>query len=179
MLTMTRACVCAEAEALRVKHRAANDEVRAVEDQIRDMDGKINRDFGPAMRFEPLSRQCIQFTPGGEFSYELCPFVDAKQKDTRNGGSTLIGKWEGFGANGHTEMLFTNGDRVWNAGARTLTVSLSCASENKILGVEEPEVGKYTMRLQTPAACTEEHVAEAKRDADALSLPAEGAHDEL
>ena len=174
-LTLSRACVCAAAEALRDKHRAAEDEVRAVEDQIRDLDGKINRDFGPAMRFEPLSRQCIEFKPGGEFSYELCPFVDAKQKD-KSGGSTSIGKWEGFGKNGHAEMLFTNGQHCWSAGARTLTVSLSCASENKILGVEEPEVCKYTMRLQTPAACTEEHVAEAKRDFDALSVPA---HDEL
>ena len=52
-----------------------------------------------------------------------------------------------------------------------------CAMENKILGVEEPEVCKYAMRLETPAACTEEHVAEAKRDAEALAAPP--AHDEL
>ena len=101
--------------------------------------------------FEPLSRECVEFKPGGEFSYELCPFVDAKQKDS-GGMATSIGKWEGFGEGGHTQMRFTNGQHCWNAGARTLTVALTCGAENKILGVEEPEVCKYAMRFETPAS---------------------------
>jgi hypothetical protein len=231
-------CACAEAEALREKHRKASDEVRDLEGQVRDLESKIGRDYGerrrealthaltlrgagsrpppptdaaarsdaaasaglrlgettrvrrrratcdarcaslarvvagPNMRFEPLSRECVEFKPGGEFSYELCPFVDAKQKD-KNGSPTTVGKWEGFGE-GHATMRFTNGQHCWNAGARELTVILTCAEANKILGVEEPEVCKYAMRFETPAACTEEHVAEAKRDAEALIV-----HDEL
>jgi len=159
---------------VRERHRVASDEVGDVERQIRDLEGKIGRDYGPGMRFEPLSHECIEFKPGGEFSYELCPFVDAKQKD-KAGMATTIGRWEGFGEGGHTTMLFANGQHCWNAGARQLRVELTCAMENKILGVEEPEVCKYAMRLETPAACTEDHVAEAAADVAALAP----VHDEL
>ena len=164
----------AEAEALREKHRNAQSEVTTVEEQIRSLEEKSSKDFGPGMRFERLSRECISFEPGGEFSYELCPFNNARQKD-KNGGSTEIGRWEGF-AEGHAEMRFNNGQHCWNAGARTLKVFLSCAGANKILGVEEPEVCKYTMRLETPAACTEELVQAAQADVDQFSAPT---HDEL
>ena len=175
-----RACVrvrvlCfAEAEALREKHRNAQSEVTTVEEQIRSLEEKSSKDFGPGMRFERLSRECISFEPGGEFSYELCPYNNARQQD-KNGGSTEIGRWEGF-AEGHAEMRFNNGQHCWNAGARTLKVFLSCAGANKILGVEEPEVCKYTMRLETPAACTEELVQAAQADVDQFS---EQTHDEL
>ena len=167
---------CAEAEALRNKYREASDAVSSVETQVKSVDESMSRDYGPGSVFEPLSHECVMFTPGGEFSYELCPYGDAKQKD-KNGGSTTIGKWQGFGEGAHTEMLFDNGQHCWNAGARTLRVSLTCATEHKILGVEEPEVCKYTMRLETPAACTDEHLAEAQRDAAALAPDA--VHDEL
>ena len=170
-----RVCARAEAEALREKHRKASDEVRDVEEQIRELEDKMGRDYGPGMRFEPLATQCVEFKPGGEFSYELCPFNEAKQKD-RNGIGTSIGKWESF-ADDHTTMKFNNGQHCWNAGARTLTVSLTCATENKILGVEEPEVCKYAMRFETPAACTDEHLATAQADLTALSPDA--VHDEL
>ena len=173
---VARSSAIAEAEALRTKHREATDLVSEVEGEIREVEAKMKRDYGPAMRFEPLSRQCIEFKPGGEFSYELCPFVDAKQKDS-SGGSTQIGKWERFSED-HSQMIFENGQYCWNAGARTLTVSLSCATANKILGVEEPEVCKYAMRLETPAACTAEDLEAAEADAKALS-PDGSTHDEL
>ena len=145
-------------------------------DKLREKEEQIGRDFGPGMRFEPLAHECVEFKPGGEFSYELCPFKDAKQKD-KNGGSTNIGTWVGFGEGGYTTMKFGNGQYCWNAGAREMTVTLTCAMENKILGVEEPEVCKYAMRFETPAACTDEHLATAQADLTALSPDA--VHDEL
>merc|ERR1711871_675004 len=140
-----------EAEALRNKFRDAENAVRDVERQISDLEKKLKADYGPGQVFYKLSTECADFKPGGEFSYELCPFDSARQLD-KSGGSTSIGKWEGFGDDG-TTMKFGNGQHCWNAGARTLTVTLTCAAENRILGVEEPEVCKYAMRFETPAAC--------------------------
>ena len=160
---------------MRTKHREASDAVSDVERKIRDLEQKTSTDYGPDGRWLHLQGECIEFKPGGEFSYELCPFNEAKQKD-RNGIGTSIGKWESF-ADDHTTMKFNNGQHCWNAGARTLTVSLTCATENKILGVEEPEVCKYAMRFETPAACTDEHLATAQADLTALSPDA--VHDEL
>ena len=116
----------AEAEALREKHRNAQSEVTTVEEQIRSLEEKSSKDFGPGMRFERLSRECISFEPGGEFSYELCPFNNARQKD-KNGGSTEIGRWEGF-AEGHAEMRFNNGQHCWNAGANATGMQHSCTN---------------------------------------------------
>ena len=150
--------------------------MRDLEMRVEDLEKKSKADYGPNGVFEKLSRECIDFQPGGEFSYELCPFKEAHQKDT-SGSKTLVGRWEGFGEGGdYKTMRFANGQHCWNAGARTLTVALSCGAENKILGVEEPEVCKYAMRFETPAACTEADVAAAQRDLEQLAAPS---HDEL
>jgi len=160
---------------LREKLRTANDEIRTVEDQISDIEKRISTDYGPEMRFEPLSRECFTFKSGGEWDYEICPFKDAKQKSSSGGGSTGIGNWQGF-ERGHTVMMFTNGMSCWNGPMRSLTVTLSCAAEHKVLAVDEPEVCKYAMRFETPVACTKEHAISAQADLQAL---APEAHDEL
>ena len=150
--------------------------MRDLEQKIEGIEKRMSSDYGPGNRFEKLSTQCIDFTPGGEFSYELCPFKHANQKNAQ-GHPTLVGNWEGFGETGdYKTMKFGSGAHCWNAGARTLTVTLSCAKENRILGVEEPEVCKYAMRLETPAACYDEDAAAARADLEALSVPT---HDEL
>jgi len=163
-----------EAEAQREKLRTANSEVRTVEDEISQIEKRLETDYGPGMRFEPLSRECFTFKSGGEWDYEMCPFKDAKQKDS-GGGSTGIGSWEGFD-DGHSVMKFTNGQSCWNGPMRSLTVTMSCAAEHKILAVDEPEVCKYAMRFETPVACTEEHASSAQADLQALQ-PED--HDEL
>jgi protein kinase C substrate 80K-H len=172
-------CTCvAEAEALREKHREATDAVDDVQSKISELEKKLETDYGPGMRFEPLSRECFMFTPGGEWDYELCPFKDAHQKST-TGGSTSIGRWEGFEGDDYSVMKFTNGQHCWNGPSRSLTVTLSCAEQPKILGVDEPEVCSYTMRFETPAACTDAHLAAASADVAALSLDDDVEHDEL
>ena len=129
-------------------------------------------------QFEPLSHECFTFTPGGEWSYELCPYKDAKQKG-KDGGSTSIGSWDGF-EEGHSVMSFTNGQSCWNGPMRSVRVSLSCAAEHRILAVDEPEVCKYTMRFETPAACTAEHATEAQRElAEVMPDSQAETHDEL
>lgn len=76
-------------------------------------------------------------------------------------------------------MSFTNGQSCWNGPMRSLRVSLSCAAEHRILSVDEPEVCKYTMRFETPAACTAEHATEAQRELAELMPDQAQTHDEL
>jgi len=163
-----------EAEALRDKHRAATTEVSEIETKISEVEKRMGVDYGPGMLYEPLSRECFTFNSGGEWDYEFCPFKDAKQKG-KGGGSTGLGSWQGF-EDDYTVMKFTNGQHCWNGPSRSLTVTLTCAAEHKIVAVDEPEVCKYDMRFETPAACTPAHATRAQADLDALS-PA--LHDEL
>ena len=60
---------------MREKFRTANDDVRDVERQITDLEKKAGTDYGPDGRFEAISRECFEWSPGGEFSYEVksCP----------------------------------------------------------------------------------------------------------
>eukprot|EP00965_Chrysotila_dentata_P209505 6185332-Pleurochrysis_carterae.AAC.1 len=58
-----------------------------------------------------------------------------------------------------------SGTPCWNGPVRSLSVSLSCAADNEILSVDEPEVCKYQMVFATPAVCTEEDVAAAAKAA--------------
>ena len=111
-----------EAEALRAQYREAEHKTSQVETQIREIEEKMNRDFGPGGQFEALSEACIDFKPGGEHSYELCPFKNARQMDRSGNTVATLGNWKGFGEGGHTEMLFDGGQHCWNAGARTLKV---------------------------------------------------------
>lgn len=165
----------AEAEALRTKYREATDAASDVQRQITDLEKKVSSDYGPNGRFEPLSRECYTSALGGEWNYEICPFKNAAQKG-QSGGSTGIGNWEGF-ADDYKTLKFTNGQVCWNGPARSLTVSLECGGENRVLSVDEPEVCKYTMRFETPAACTQAQVDTAQADVDALAP--DKAHDEL
>ena len=52
-------------------------------------------------------------------------------------------------------MNFKSGTRCWNGPERSLSVSLLCGREEKILAVSEPEMCTYTMDFATPAACDE------------------------
>mgnify|MGYP007078167982 CR=1 FL=1 len=105
----TDVCVCAvlaEAERLRGVHRSLQGEVTELERKERDFEKDIGADYGPNMAFEALRHQCADFTPeGAPFTYEMCPFKDARQKPT----SVSVGSWVGFGEGGYTEMRFENG----------------------------------------------------------------------
>ena len=173
-----RSRALAEAEAARTAFNEAGDAVREVERQIEELEKKSGTDYGPNMVYERLSRQCFKFEPGGEFSYELCPYKSAKQMNSAGITIADLGNWEGFEDGSDYRVMKLGGGAVcWNGPARSLTVSVACAEADKILGVEEPEVCKYTMRFETPAACTEADVAAAQQDVHALS-PAP-LHDEL
>lgn len=155
-----------EAERLRGVHRSLQGEVTELERKERDFEKDIGADYGPNMAFEALRHQCADFTPeGAPFTYEMCPFKDARQKPT----SVSVGSWVGFGEGGYTEMRFENGTPCWNGPSRSLTVSVECGEENKIISVDEPEVCKYTMRFTTPAACTEAHVEAAAQEVAAFT----------
>jgi len=171
-----------EAERLRKEHREAKDAVRTVEKRQKELNDLLELDFGPDMRFEALRSQCFTLQPGGEWDYEICPFKSAKQKPSASNsghGSTDLGKWDGFGEGGYTEMRFAKGTPCWNGPIRSALVSLQCAAETAVLTVDEPEICKYYLTLGTPAACTAEGLAEARRLAAPPVDEDEVKHDEL
>ena len=54
-----------------------------------------------------------------------------------------------------TATKYAEGDRCWGGQARSSVVMLECAEVDAILRVDEPETCSYTLRVTTPAVCTE------------------------
>ncbi|CAB1098854.1 unnamed protein product [Ectocarpus sp. CCAP 1310/34] len=127
-------------------------------------------DLGEGSRFAALAGKCLDLEEGG-YLYSLCPFKDAKQD------KHSLGRWRGWGTGGrglpgrgrNRVMLFDGGSRCHNK-QRSCEVSVECGPEDALVAAEEIEIGTYHLRLETPLACTEAHVAEAELGLEALGL---------
>ena len=86
------------------------------------------------------------------FSYTVCPFDKSPQKPKHGGGETNLGKWEEWSM-GQREMKFGGGQGCWNGPQRSMTVTVVCGLETRILSVGEPSKCVYTAAMETPAAC--------------------------
>ena len=161
-LTRPSPVACAEAERLRAALTVAQGEVSSAEDRERELRKKADADYGAREQFAGWEGACFESKKHGEWTYEVCPFGQAKQKGS-DGGSTSLGNWEGFDQ-GHTVMKFTHGQHCWNGPARSLTVTMRCGGADAVLKVEEPEVCVYAMDMESPAACTDDDLRRAKDD---------------
>ena len=161
-LTRPSPVACAEAERLRAALTVAQGEVSSAEDRERELRKKADADYGAREQFAGWEGACFESKKHGEWTYEVCPFGQAKQKGS-DGGSTSLGNWEGFDQ-GHSVMKFTHGQHCWNGPARSLTVTMRCGGADAVLKVEEPEVCVYAMDMESPAACTDDDLRRAKDD---------------
>ncbi|CAM9476068.1 unnamed protein product [Ectocarpus sp. 13 AM-2016] len=127
--------------------------------------------LGEGSRFAALAEKCLDLEEGG-YLYSLCPFKEAKQD------KHSLGRWRGWGTRGRDRpgrgrnrvMLFDGGSRCHNNKQRSCDVSVECGPEDALVAAKEIEIGTYRLRLETPLACTEAHLAEAERGLEALGL---------
>ena len=164
-------CPRAEAEKLRGEHRDTQSVLTKLEDKERELKETLAKDFGSLRQFEPLQHECFDVTQG-EWIYSICPYTDSKQKGKHGGGSTDLGRWEGW-ADGYTAMEFKNGQACWNGPIRSLRVQVRCGGESKLLKVDEPEVCKYVADFETPGACTEEDARLAQLEVESCAADVE------
>ncbi len=115
----------------------------------------------PRQEFASLQGKCFS-KQIAKYTYEVCPYKEAHQKEGGGGHGTLLGKWAGMerlpgSADGATpatfKWSFTSGAKCWNGPHRSMTATVSCGTEDEVLGVEEPSMCEYTMEVRTPAAC--------------------------
>jgi protein kinase C substrate 80K-H len=57
-----------------------------------------------------------------QYTYEVCPFDKARQKE--GGSDTDLGSWKGWGEGGdkYRTMKFEGGERCWNGPERSISV---------------------------------------------------------
>ncbi|CAG9766825.1 unnamed protein product [Ceutorhynchus assimilis] len=160
-----------QATEARNQYDDADRDVKSINDQIRQIEESLKKDFGPEEEFASLEGQCFEFK-NLEYTYKLCPFEKTVQIPNSNSMETSLGrwgKWDGPSGNSYSAMLYDNGQNCWNGPNRSTKVNLFCGGENKVTSVSEPNRCEYAFDFETPAAC---HIA-GSRDGEA------DVHDEL
>jgi len=167
----------AESGALRLALAVMRDEkLRARRTRSENMLKK--NEYGQSHEFFPLKARCFR-TETSDYVYELCPFANVTQREKRasHGRKTKLGTWAGWQPRADfAEMLagivapafewirhpqvmhFDKGAKIWRGGHRSVVVDVRCGKANTMFSVQEPSIGTYALRLDTPAACNPAHL---------------------
>ena len=154
-----------DATAARQLFLSAENGLRDVERKYDDVQRKLNLNYGRQDEFAKLEGQCFEIR-SGEYIYELCPFGSATQKNEHGSRVAGLGEWEDWGKDGQVDYRlwkFVHGDQCWNGPQRSLTVRVTCGTDNVILSVMEPQKCEYEMSMQSPSVCDEASVARPDR----------------
>jgi len=160
----------------------ADSKKREVENQIQKTEDWLKQDYGPEAEFLKLRDQCFSLNIR-QYTYEVCPYSKAEQKESGHG--TSLGSWKGFqDTSENTDifpkldpsqfffkvMKFTDGQSCWQGPMRSLTVALKCGPSISLSQVEEPNKCVYSATLTLPSVCIEEHAKALRFNLEAGSL---------
>ncbi|XJO73867.1 hypothetical protein BDV3_004778 [Batrachochytrium dendrobatidis] len=118
--------------------------------QMQRITKELDLDYGPEDVFVSLYRQCFEQNHM-QYKYKLC-FMEDVHQDRVNLG--IFDSWgTGESNTKYHEMNFKQGEQCWNGPERSTKVMFSCAQENAILNVQEPNKCEYVIIATTPAVC--------------------------
>ncbi|XP_012253364.2 glucosidase 2 subunit beta [Athalia rosae] len=144
-----------EAEKARNQLKEAESSSRDLLEELRRLEERIDRDYGPDEEFAALDGHCFDYTDL-EYVYTLCPFGKATQKSKSGGSEVILGHWHDWAesrGNKYAAMKFDRGLACWNGPTRSAIVNLSCGLDNQVLSVSEPSRCEYAIEFATPAVC--------------------------
>lgn len=127
---------------------------RSIEDTWQEIGGRDGDDFGPNGELHSLADKCFD-VQAGKYTYEVCIFGKAKQKEGKDGGTSL-GSWSKMETNADTGeriLYWKNGQKCWNGPKRSATVHMTCGAETKVLSADEPDTCRYLLTMESHIAC--------------------------
>ncbi|GES77552.1 glucosidase II beta subunit-like-domain-containing protein [Rhizophagus clarus] len=137
----------------------AEEERKNIENDINEINRKLEKDYGTQREFAKLDSECFSHD-AKDYTYTICMFDKATQKSNKDHVTTHLGyfeKWIGAESKEdhkyYTAQSYTRGTRCWNGPDRSVKLYLECGIENKILSVTEPEKCEYILKMITPAVC--------------------------
>jgi protein kinase C substrate 80K-H len=155
----------------RTQHDAAKTTLTKTQDDLRNAESDLNKDYGPDDVFRALQNKCIS-KDSGEYTYELCFLGSTKQKPKKGGADTNMGNFasidsehvdgdvdaegKGLGVGERVVLRYENGQHCWNGPARSTVVVLGCSADEEIWRVSESEKCVYRMEVGTAAVCESE-----------------------
>lgn len=157
-----------EANGARERFQEAEKAANDLQSEIRQLEEKLDRDYGPEEEFASLDDECFEYADL-EYIYKLCLYGKATQRSKSGGSDVNLGhwhEWTGPAGNKYAKMKYDRGLTCWNGPARSTIVAMSCGTENRLKSVTEPIRCEYAMEFSTPAVCN-------------LSVETADTHDEL
>ncbi|KAI0052642.1 hypothetical protein FA95DRAFT_1483311 [Auriscalpium vulgare] len=135
--------------------------------------------FGPQGEWKKLEGTCLS-KDTGEYTYEVCLFDEARQKANHGGSTFSLGQVSNYfvflkfsswntspdatpgSPEYYSRQVYTQGTKCWNGPHRSVTVYLSCGTENTLNTIVELEKCEYQFIGTTPALCLPLDEAESK-----------------
>jgi protein kinase C substrate 80K-H len=114
--------------------------------------------YGREGELYKLKDMCFEIT-AGKYTYELCLFQSAKQKEGTSRGGTDLGRWSGSSLTeeGHRLWTWENGTKCWNGPKRSAWAYITCGETTRIISADEPETCKYVFEVESHIACDEQY----------------------
>jgi hypothetical protein len=128
---------------------------KKISDIWKDIGGKSGKEMGPNGELHAMANKCFEVL-AGKYTYEVCLFGQAKQKDPNNQGGTGLGRYTRMNYDeetGERILYWENGQKCWNGPHRSATVYLTCGPENKVLTADEPDTCRYVLEMESHIAC--------------------------
>ncbi|KAH0537889.1 glucosidase 2 subunit beta [Cotesia glomerata] len=144
-----------EANAAREQYQQAEKAALDLQNEMRSLEAKVERDYGPDVVLASLDGECYQYTDL-EYVYSMCLFGRATQSAKSGGSEVSLGHWNDWAGpqhNKYSKAKFDRGLTCWNGPARSTMLELRCGTENKLISVSEPSRCEYAMVFTTPALC--------------------------
>ncbi|KAG8985108.1 hypothetical protein FRB90_004932 [Tulasnella sp. 427] len=156
----------AETSSARQANRDAKNALSSTENKLRDEESELSKLFDPKWygsdgAWKKLENTCLS-KDTGEYTYSVCLFKGATQKSNKDGSSNNLGTFGTWNKSPsvqpgdydyYTVMHYERGAQCWNGPQRSVTLKLSCGTENELLSVAEPEKCEYHFVGKTPALC--------------------------
>lgn len=139
-----------------------NNEKMDIENFMKDISslvqGAEDARFGSHGELYALKDKCFD-VKAGKYTYELCVFGSAAQKEGSAKSGTGLGQWDGIEYDNQTGsriLKWANGVKCWNGPKRSATAYVTCGAETKVLSADEPDTCRYVMQMESHIACDED-----------------------
>lgn len=131
---------------------------KKITDTWKEIGGKDGDGMGPNGELHSLANKCFD-VEAGKYTYEVCVFGQAKQKDDSGGGTGLgtFTRMDRDQETGQRMLLWENGQKCWNGPHRSATVYLTCGPDNKVLTADEPDTCRYVLQMESYIPCDDEY----------------------
>ena len=159
-------------ESKKLKEKEIKDTGNSIDTLWKEIGGTDGTDLGHDGELSSIRDQCFEIV-AGKYTYQVCLFAKAVQKEGTAKGGTNLGQWTGIeyeyeDNNDTTEsgdtpasssrilqrvMKWENGAKCWNGPKRSATVYMTCGREHKIISANEPDTCRYVFEMETYLAC--------------------------